>query len=181
MECISKDLRKDHDAILFGLTILEHMAELVRAESGYDVEDLKGMVDFFRTFADKCHHGKEEDILFPAMEDAGIPRGNGPIGVMLNEHEVGRKLIKGLDSAITGDVVNKEEFANAADLYVELLRSHISKENNVLFPMGDRRIPVSRQRELQEEFDRFEKEFMGDGRHEEIHRFIEDMEVKYLQ
>ena len=43
---------------------------------------------------------------------------NGPIGVMLNEHEVGRKLIKGMDSAITGNEVDKEEFANAADLYV---------------------------------------------------------------
>ena len=76
--------------------------------------------------------------------------------------------------------MDKEEFANAADLYVELLRSHISKENNVLFPMGDRRIPVSRQKELQEEFDKFEKEIMGEGKHEEVHSFIEDMEVKYL-
>ncbi|NLN05743.1 MAG: hemerythrin [Clostridiaceae bacterium] len=180
MECISKDLRKEHDAILFGLTILEHMAELVRAESGYDVDDLKGMIDFFRYFADKCHHGKEEDILFPAMEDAGIPKVNGPIGVMLNEHEVGRKLIKGMDMAITGDEVDKEEFANAADLYVELLRSHINKENNVLFPMGDRRIPVSRQKELQQEFDKFERDIMGDAKLEEVHSFIEDMEVKYL-
>ena len=64
MECISKDLRKEHYSIHFGFTILVHMAELVRAESGYDVDDLKGMVDFFRYFVDKCHHGKEEDILF---------------------------------------------------------------------------------------------------------------------
>lgn len=181
MVCISKDLRKEHDAILFGLTILEHMAELVRAESGYDVEDLRGMVNFFKTFADKCHHGKEEDILFPAMEGAGIPKENGPIGVMLNEHDIGRSAIAKMAKAVSGDKVEKEEFASGAELYVDLMRSHINKENNVLFPMGDRRIPVTKQLQLQGDFDRVDNEVLGEDKHEEMHQFIDYMEAKYLQ
>ncbi len=53
-------------------------------------------------FADQCHHGKEEDLLFPAMEAAGIPRESGPIGVMLEEHNIGRQYVRGMAEAVSG-------------------------------------------------------------------------------
>jgi hemerythrin-like domain-containing protein len=34
---------------------------------------------FFRGFADACHHGKEEDLLFQRMIERGFPREAGPL------------------------------------------------------------------------------------------------------
>jgi hypothetical protein len=54
---------------------------------------------FFRNFADRCHHSKEEDELFPKMVEHGIPKEGGPIGVMLMEHDQGRAFVRGMSEA----------------------------------------------------------------------------------
>lgn len=53
------------------------------------------IVQFFQVFADKCHHGKEENLLFPELERSGSPKERGPIAVMLAEHEQGQSFVKG--------------------------------------------------------------------------------------
>ena len=57
-------------------------------------------MEFIATFADHNHHGKEEDILFPAMEKAGFPRDGGPVGVMLMEHTQGREYVGAMRLAV---------------------------------------------------------------------------------
>ncbi len=61
---------------------------------GQEVEakTLQGIVEFMRTFADKCHHGKEEIHLFPALERKGVPARGCPVGALLHEHQQGRAL-----------------------------------------------------------------------------------------
>ena len=88
MKFASEDLRNEHEGVLFGLDILEKMADTIRQEGMMDAKDAAEMVNFFRLFADKCHHGKEEGLMFPAMEKVGIPNKGGPIGQMLAEHNL---------------------------------------------------------------------------------------------
>src|SRR3974390_476213 len=79
-------LRKEHDVILKMLDATDAVGRrLVLSEKGLP-DPPGGLLDFFLLFADLCHHGKEEDLLFPLLEKKGIPRGGGPIGVMLSEH-----------------------------------------------------------------------------------------------
>lgn len=181
MGCVSEVLRKEHETILFGLSILEHMSELVLASSGYEVDDLKETVDFFRLFADQCHHGKEEEILFPAMVAAGIPNESGPVGRMLEEHDLGRSYIAGMVKAIENDNVDKDEFSKNAESYIQLMREHINKENKILFPIGDRKIPVEKHESIRANFKRFEYENPDVKTNEEVHDFIDYMEAKYLR
>jgi hemerythrin-like domain-containing protein len=180
MRFASEDLRNEHEGILFGLKILERMTELMRDGEEVDRADLTQMIDFLRLFADKCHHGKEESILFPAMEDVGIPRDYGPIGQMLLEHEEGRRYIAEMDRSISGEAVDTQAFAANATEYVELLRAHIDKENDVLFPMGDRMIPEEKQEELLRQFEDHERNVMGPGIHEKLHGALDALENKYL-
>ena len=63
-------------------------------------EVLANLQEFFRLFADQCHHGKEEELLFPLLEQKGIPRTGGPIGVTLHEHEEGRALVRQMGDAV---------------------------------------------------------------------------------
>src|SRR5512146_1876386 len=58
-----------------------------------DKAELGRFVTFIRELADGVHHGKEEEVLFAAMVEAGFPRQAGPVGVMLAEHTEGRRLV----------------------------------------------------------------------------------------
>jgi hemerythrin-like domain-containing protein len=166
-------LRKEHDAIVKMLSATEEAARRLEAGTPVNVETLEGLLEFFRLFADKCHHGKEEDLLFPLLESHGLPRHGGPTGVMLHEHEQGRALIRqmvaGVEALKSGDPAGAGRWSQAGLGYVELLRAHIQKENNVLFVMAENMLTPEEQKKLAADFERLEIEKMGAGTHERLH------------
>ncbi|MGE5049876.1 MAG: hemerythrin domain-containing protein [Deltaproteobacteria bacterium] len=152
-------LMEEHEIILRGLRVLEALAD--RAVRGAEVpaKSVEQVLQFLGQFADLHHHHKEEEILFPALEEAGLPRDGGPVGVMLHEHEQGRKLISALRAAAPGaasDPASRARFADTARAYAALLSGHIDKENHVLFPMADQALRGEERRRVDEEFDAFE-------------------------
>jgi hemerythrin-like domain-containing protein len=176
-------LKDEHLLIVAMLQVID--AACAKMESGEkpDTAHLAAMIDFIRNFADKCHHAKEENLLFPAMEKAGISRDSGPIGVMLAEHVAGRNFVKGMDQALekikSGDDAASEQFIADAQEYVHLLDAHIMKENNVLFMMADERLSDRQQQELLEGFDRVEREEIGAGVHEKYHDLLHRLRDLY--
>lgn len=165
----TQDLRKEHDAILHVLDITD---KIISSE----VEDIKKLqfgeelVYFLKTFADKCHHGKEENYLFKELENHGIPNEGGSIGVMLKEHQEGREYIALMNKA--AEAADLTNFKINASNYSYLLRNHIEKENNVLFAMADKILDETKQDELFEKFEQHEENVMGHGVHEELHAMI---------
>jgi len=147
--------------------VLEAMERMIEADV-MDRAFVLGAVDFIRNFADGCHHAKEEDHLFPAMEKAGLPREGGPIGCMLHEHEQGRdfvrRILAGLDAASAGDAGAAAEVRNAVIGYVGLLRQHIQKEDNILFVMSERLLSEDDQKRLIQSFEC--EEASTPGKHE---------------
>jgi hemerythrin-like domain-containing protein len=133
-------LREEHQLILRVLDVLQKIVEN-GASGEWDVDGMEECVAFFRLFADACHHGKEEDLLFPELGARGMPKDEGPIAVMLFEHRQGRALVaqmaQTLEGARSGEEVSIARFDNGARAYVALLRGHIYKEDNVLFNMAD--------------------------------------------
>ena len=113
-------------------------------------------LDFFRNFADGCHHAKEEELLFPLLEQRGIPREHGPVGCMLREHVQGRKCLAeiraNVDAARDGSADASAAVRAAALDYVGLLRQHIDKEDNILFQMAIRALSPEDERQLAERF-----------------------------
>ena len=178
-------LRKEHEAILKMLTATEAAAHRIQSGGTVPTETLEGLIEFFRLFADKCHHGKEEDLLFPEMEKSGVPKERGPIGVMLIEHDQGRAFVKGMGEAATrykkGGSTGLAEFTKNARDYIALLTQHINKENNSLFPMGDRAISREKQGELVEAFETLEREKIGAGTHEKFHQLLHHLQEVYLK
>jgi hemerythrin-like domain-containing protein/uncharacterized protein (DUF2249 family) len=155
-------LRHEHELILRALALLEQIGRSLSAGKPVDRAALDWLIDFFKTFADRCHHGKEEQHLFPAMERHGIPREGGPTGVMLQEHELGRAFIRDIAS---GD---DRAIAEAIHGYVALLRAHIDKENDILFEMAEEVIPQEEQRTLAQAFEAVEQLVAGPGLHERL-------------
>jgi hemerythrin-like domain-containing protein len=119
-------LRDEHRIILHALEVLERATERAPGD-GWWVDTIA----WLRAFADDNHHAKEETALFPAMVKAGVPSEGGPIAVMLAEHEEGRRLIRAMEASTGAARVT------ACRAYVSLLRAHIDKENEILFPLAD--------------------------------------------
>jgi hemerythrin-like domain-containing protein len=142
-ETATSRLRDEHVVIL---AVAEALHEVISAADAgrWDFDAFGDAVTFIRLFADACHHGKEEDLLFPELEQAGLPRDRGPIAVMLEEHRQGRALARhmaeALPAAREGDERARATLRNAAAGYVDLIRGHIAKEDNVLFEMADQAV-----------------------------------------
>lgn len=172
-------LRHEHEAIEKVLEILATFAKKIEGGQPVEAETLKKTLEFFRLFADKCHHGKEEALLFPAMGEKGYPTDEGPIGVMLMEHDHGRRFIRGMGEAVDAWDSKGEEarkaFVHNARRYVNLLRDHILKENNILFNMADEAFTQEEQEELARKFEEIEEKEMGHGEHERLHRLMDEL------
>jgi hemerythrin-like domain-containing protein len=165
------------------LEILEKISGRMASGKSANLDHLEKIIEFLSVFADQCHHGKEEDILFPALEKVGIPREGGPIGVMLNEHDHGREHIRAMRRAL-GELKEGRngaaDFVRAAKGYVELLRNHILKENDVLFIMAEESLSGEEQKRLFDAFETMEREKIGVGRHEAFHRLMDELTGIYL-
>lgn len=167
-------LKNEHRVIERVLDALERFA----ADERIDAATFHRAIDFLRNFADGCHHAKEENVLFPRLESAGVPRAGGPIGCMLDEHTQGRALIRAMadnvDAAARGDATASKTVRTAAAQYVQLLRNHIWKEDNVLFAMADRVLGEPQQKEMLSNFDEAEHA-QGEGKHERYVRIAEEL------
>jgi hemerythrin-like domain-containing protein len=172
-------LKHEHQVILLALGGIER--EMRQIQAGGPVYDgrIEQMVDFIQNFADRCHHAKEEDLLFARMAERGLPAEGGPVGVMLKEHEEGRRLVRAaveaLPRASAGDPVASMTLTTALLGYVRLLRMHIDKEDNVLYPLADRLLTAADQSDLAVAFDRVEAEEMGEGTHERYHQIAHEL------
>jgi hemerythrin-like domain-containing protein len=180
----TEELKKEHRGIELMLRILTALSEAQGRGEPLPAAHMNGIMDFLTIFVDKCHHGKEEEFLFPALEAAGVPREGGPIGVMLSEHEQGRQLVAQLKGFVAGYQSGDQQAAagihGTVKDYVDLLNQHIAKEDNVLFPMADAKLDAARDRALFEDFERLERERIGAGKHEGFHALLDQLQDTYL-
>jgi len=164
------NLVDEHRVIEQVLNCLEKIIEQATAAGRLEEEPAKEAIDFFRTFADRCHHGKEEAHLFPLMQARGFGGGCGPVAVMLREHVLGRLYVGGMEGVIEGaskgDADALQWFVQHGQSYIRLLREHIQKEDHCLFPSANGTLSEPDQQKLLAAFEKVEAEEMGAGTHE---------------
>jgi hemerythrin-like domain-containing protein len=179
----TQQLKDEHDGIKIMLNIAGQVGRQFEATGNLNKHHFDDILEFLKVFVDKCHHAKEEELLFPALVAAGVPK-DGPVAVMLHEHEMGRNHIKALNAAfagyIAGDISLSKDITQNIHGYILLLRDHIEKENKVLFVMADNLLSEKNQDELLEGFEKIEEERIGAGKHEEFHGLIKKLSGIYL-
>lgn len=176
-------LMDEHRTIERVLDALVAFSGAVQAGGRTGRSELARFVTFVREFADACHHGKEEDILFEAMAAHGFPREGGPLAVMLEEHDRGRALVGVLaEKARPGgpwDDADRAAIAQAARGFAEMLRVHIQKEDRVLYPLAVQHLPPDAMDRVDEACERYEAERTGAGEHERLHRLADELVARY--
>lgn len=145
MQNITDALVREHKLILRMLSLLEKRAGLTAAGQYGNYRFFLDAVDFIRSYADRFHHAKEEDVLFEALVENGMPKENSPVAAMLMEHDEGRRYVRAMEEAAREALEGKPGrnliIAASANNYLLLLREHISKEDNILYPLAERLIP----------------------------------------
>lgn len=138
----TESLRKDHELIEKVLKSMRVTLELLKSGKVIPESILMPVVDFSKNFTDVCHHGKEEESLFPALEKTGMPRHMGPIAVMLMEHEITRKIANKIEESAQEylDDGLSENLQSYIGQYIEHVEQHLWKENNRLFVMAEMRL-----------------------------------------
>jgi len=174
-----EQLVAEHEWIERAMAVLK--GELAKVPAGeHDAFRLGRAVDFLLEFGDRIHNRKEEEALFPRMEQRGIPR-MGPIGVMLMEHEAERGLLAEMQRALPGlaslPPEQRRKFARDGEEYLQVRAEHIWKENDILYAMGRQVLDSRDNAELLAAFERIDRETYGEGAGEQFARMVAEIEA----
>lgn len=172
-------LKEEHQGVRVMLSILEKIGQRLESGEKVDPKHLEEILEFIQVFVDKCHHGKEEELLIPALEENGSLKKK-----ILADHNEGRVFVSQLAEAIEKYEKEEEdaslEIVKAARGYSQFLETHIQFENETVFPFADKDLPEQKQEELFEGFEKIEEEKIGVGKHEQFHKMLDEFQKIYL-
>ncbi len=178
------DLRSEHAGVGRMLDIMDAMAAAAQRGERPSIDDILQTIEFLRVFVDKCHHTKEEQLLFPAIRTAGMLAVEEVIVSLLADHAQGRGSVSRLATLVQrlldGDESANSALADAVSGYTRLLREHIAREESDCFDVADRELPPNAQEELVEGYERIEREVVGGGVHESFHALLDRLSEAYL-
>ena len=181
MEDPSETLREEHAAVEHLLAAIDGLAEHVRKSGQVPAKDFERAMTVVTEFADRCHHAKEEKVLFPALSRASPKVGAEIARRLTSDHKAFRQLV-----ASTRDLMPKADEPQARSLlvknlgtYTRLLREHILVENEQLLPEVARSLTPAERARIAEEFERVEEAEVGRGMHEKYHVMIHALADKY--
>jgi len=178
----TENLKNEHIDIIELLNIMSKIAGKIKSNDVFYTSDVEDIIEFLKYFIDKSHHGKEE-VFYPALKDAGIHKEAELINVMLSEHVLAKNYLMDIDSCVVnckiGNDFSGELLADSLTKYVVMIKNHIQKEEEIIFPLADRELSIENQQEIANEFERIEEKILHHGFHEHYHSLLLKLESKY--
>lgn len=128
----------EHRLIERMLHLVEKMIEKINTETSFDPVSIDVVVDFIRTYADRTHHGKEEDILFRDMKKKPLSKDHEHImNELVEEHVFARKtvgrLIRAKEDFLKGNTAALSEMTDCLKTLTEFYPRYIEKEDKHFF------------------------------------------------
>lgn len=170
----------EHEMIERAMEVLKNELQDV-PQGKYNSVRLKRALDFLMEFGDKIHNKKEEEHLFPLMIDRGIPK-DGPIRVMLMEHEAERQLLQTMSAEVnTLSGVSKDlklQFKQKGLEYLKIRAEHIWKENDVLYKMGAKVLTTADKKSLVSHFMAVNTDHYGKDAQQKFEQMVAELEAE---
>ena len=130
-----KLLYDEHEITVNAIDAAQQARSLIGKDDIQYEKTIRSLINFFRSYADKFHHYKEEIILFPEMEKKNELLSSGVIKEMFENHENFREMIKEIEKNL-----NEKKYPAAQkelEQYAEALLDHIAVENDEVFQMAE--------------------------------------------
>lgn len=160
-------LMTEHRLIERLMPLIRRATEDARREGRIDPSFVAFALDFIRTYADRCHHGKEEDILFRALDRKALaPAHRAVMDELVAEHREGRRVVGELREAAEeyrgGEREALARVVDRLDILADFYPAHIEKEDQHFFlPAMDYLNPAEREALIVEERE-FDQRFIHD-------------------
>ena len=175
---VTQVMTEEHRLILRMIELVEKNTALMEQGVFRNWTFFLDAVDFIRTYADRYHHAKEEDVLFVELVNNGMPEKQSPIEAMHIEHEQGRAFVRALEDAaekaLNGEPGQIPVIAENAKGYAALLRGHIDKEDTILYPLSERILPEAVRPRMLEAYTRADRK--APGLEDKYRRLVENYE-----
>jgi hemerythrin-like domain-containing protein len=128
----------EHRLIERMIRIIKELLEIIQAEKKEDPAQVERIIHFVRAYADRCHHGKEEEILFRELGRKAIsPEHKRMIDELIEDHMLGRRITTSLVEAnrryLKGDTAALSDIAAGLRSLIEFYPQHIEKEDRHFF------------------------------------------------
>lgn len=173
-------LTDEHNGVLTVLGALKQATTAAERGAVVPVDVFTDIEEFFAIFVDRCHHAKEEQVLFPALGSAGALLQRQ----LEREHDEGRSLANAYAAAVDlyrpGDAASRLMLRAAADNYSAFLRRHIALETAELFPLIARTLSAADDTTAVAAFERIEQAQIGLGTHERLHGMIVSLDPRIV-
>lgn len=178
-------LVEEHKNIKRVLKVIRKMALLLYKSEDIEIDDFKKIIDFIKNYADKHHHGKEEDILFDEMEkqlDGFVAE--GPLTAMFSEHDLARLFVSKIEENLKGAKEgNDKAILNVISnsiAYADLLNRHIEKEDDTIYIYGENNLDKKSLEDVEKRIFEVEKNAKEKNIQNKYIKLIENLEEKYL-
>lgn len=172
-------LAREHRLIERALDVLSRICDESRRPEGLNAADTIQLIQFLRDFADRTHHLKEEQILFPAIETKAFFPGCG----LVTEHQLGRERVRRMADAVEpssrGDAESLRVFRQQARSLIAMLREHIVKEDDCLANVVHRTFSAEDCERLTREFDEMERREIGERAFERFAAIVVALESRH--
>lgn len=136
------DLQVEHERIERVLGSMRTYFDLLLRNEATPA-DASRFLDFFQIYAGEFHHEREEQILFPALEEADLPGDRGPILVLNEDHDMMEGVLAAMRTIVERGEFSRDEREKLNELarrYSHDLWHHIDAENHVFFPESEIRL-----------------------------------------
>ncbi len=170
----------EHRLIEKMLNITNKELDIIKKEQKVNPVFIDTIVDFIRTYADRTHHGKEEDILFKKLENKELGSSDKKMmQELVNEHKTARKTVKELAEAnnkyLSGDAGSIEVITEKLSFLINFYPVHITKEDKVFFPNTEKYFTEKELDDMLNDFWEFDKKMI----HEKYNKLYESLSEKY--
>jgi len=177
MDKSMKILYDEHDIIVNAIDTARQAKSLIGKDDSRYENSIRSLINFFRSYADKFHHYKEEIILFPEMNKKNELLADGVIKEMFDNHDDFREKIRNIEASL-----NEKKYLQAQqqlEAYTEALLDHIAVENDEVFQMAE---TLFSEDELEKIYFRFEDcdRELGNDRKKELVELSEELRKNIL-
>lgn len=158
-------LMTEHRLIERMISLMAKEVRKIKESNAADPEFISIAVDFIRTYADKLHHGKEEDIFFRDLSKKALSAEHKKtMDELVEEHALARKNTKDLFEArnkyARGDKDSLEEIARNMEILAQFYPKHIEKEDKHFFLPVMNYFSKEEQSAMLDEFYEFDRQFI---------------------
>lgn len=167
----------EHRLIERMISVIREKLQTVESTQKIDPVFVDKAVDFIRTYADRTHHGKEEDILFQKLKERDIQEKDQALMQELeNEHVFGRKTTASLVGANTryknADASALQDIRKNLETLIDFYPEHIEKEDKIFFPNAFSYFTTEEDQEMLSEFYSFDRKMI----HEKYDSLVKELE-----